>query len=35
VTSQFNTVISVENARRLARLLALDDDDGTRDEQEN
>jgi hypothetical protein len=30
VTSQFTTTISAESARRLARLLALDDDaDGT------
>lgn len=30
VTSQFKTTISAESARRLARLLALDDDtDGT------
>jgi hypothetical protein len=31
VTSQFTTTISPESARRLARLLALDDDgtDGT------
>jgi hypothetical protein len=36
VTSQFSTTISVENARRLARLLALDDDsDGTRDERKD